>query len=171
LEIFSSTNAFNYSGTFGNLTVSAMLSPASTSSSSVVLEYADLIDGLTIGAGSGEVGTTQDEESVWVKYTMGGATMAYQRSEVDYAASTSRDEEADHYGISFAVNEDLTVSAGRQEVDFSLSGNEDEESSGISASYTMGGLTIAGHANSTDSQNGVSGQDEESKSINFAFAF
>ena len=167
----SSTNAFNYSGTFGNLTVSAMLSPASTSSSSVVLEYADLIDGLTIGAGSGEVGTTQDEESVWVKYTMGGATMAYQRSEVDYAASTSRDEEADHYGISFAVNEDLTVSAGRQEVDFSSTGVEDEESSGVSASYTMGGLTIAGHANSTDSQNGVSGQDEESKSINFAFAF
>jgi len=167
----SSTSAFNYSGTFGNLTVSAIWVPASTSSSSVVLEYADLIEGLTIGAGSGEVGTTQDEESVWVKYTMGGATMAYQRSEVDYAASTSRDEEADHYGISFAVNEDLTVSAGRQEVDFSLSGNEDEESSGISASYTMGGLTIAGHANSTDSQNGVSGQDEESKSINFAFAF
>jgi len=167
----SSTSAFNYSGTFGNLTVSAIWVPASTSSSSVVLEYADLIEGLTIGAGSGEVGTTQDEESVWVKYTMGGATMAYQRSEVDYAAATSRDEEADHYGISFAVNEDLTVSAGRQEVDFSSTGVEDEESSGVSASYTMGGLTIAGHANSTDSQNGVSGQDEESKSINFAFAF
>ena len=97
--------------------------------------------------------------------------MAWQRSEVDYSAATSRDEEGDHYGISFAVNEDLTVSAGRQEVDFSTSGNEDEESSGVSASYTMGGLTIAGHANSTDSQNGVSGQNETSKSINFAFAF
>ena len=167
----SSTSSFSYNGTFGNLTVSAMWNPASVSSSSVVLQYADLIDGLTIGAGSGEVTTTQDEESMWIKYVMGGATMAYQRSEVDYAASTSRDEEADHYGISFAVNEDLTVSAGRQEVDFSTSGNEDEESSGVSASYTMGGLTIAGHANSTDSQNGVSGQDEESKSINFAFAF
>ena len=108
-----------------------MYSPASTSSSSFVLEYADLIDGLTIGAGSGEVTTTQDEESMWIKYVMGGATMAYQRSEVDYAASTSRDEEADHYGISFAVNEDLTVSAGRQEVEFSASGKEDEESSAL----------------------------------------
>ena len=51
------------------------------------------------------------------------------------------------------------------------SSTSDQESSGISASYTMGGLTIAGHANSTDSQNGVSGEDETSKSINFAFAF
>ena len=85
--------------------------------------------------------------------------------------SRSRELEADHYGISFAVNEDLTISAGRQEVDFSGSGLEDEESSGMSASYTMGGLTIAGHANSTDSQDGASGEDEESKSINFAFAF
>ena len=57
---------------------------------------------------------------MWIKYVMGGATMAYQRSEVDYAAATSRDEESDHYGISFAVNEDLTVSAGRQEVDLVL---------------------------------------------------
>jgi outer membrane protein OmpU len=167
----SSTGSFSYNGTFGNLTVSAMWNPASVSSSSMVLQYADLIDGLTIGAGQGEVDTTQDEESVWIKYVMGGATMAWQRSEVDFSAATSRDEEGDHYGISFAVNEDLTVSAGRQEVDFSTSGNEDEESSGVSASYTMGGLTIAGHANSTDSQNGVSGQNETSKSINFAFAF
>ena len=167
----SSTGSFSYNGTFGNLTVSAMWNPASVSSSSVVLQYADLIDGLTIGAGSGEVTTTQDEESIWIKYVMGGATMAWQRSEVDFSAATSRDDQGDHYGISFAVNEDLTVSAGRQEVDFSTSGNEDEESSGVSASYTMGGLTIAGHANSTDSQNGVSGQNETSKSINFAFAF
>ena len=167
----SSTNAFNYNGTFGSLTVSAMYSPASTSSSSFVLEYADLMDGLTIGAGTGEVGTTQDEETMYVKYVMGGATIGWQRSEVDFAATATSDTEADHYGISFAVNEDLTISAGRQEVDFSGSGLEDEESSGMSASYTMGGLTIAGHANSTDSQDGASGEDEESKSINFAFAF
>ena len=167
----SSTNAFNYNGTFGSLTVSAMYSPASTSSSSVVLEYADLIDGLTIGAGTGEVGVTQDEETMYIKYVMGGATFGFQRSEVDFAAAATSATEADHYGISFAVNEDLTVSAGRQEVEFSTSGKEDEESSGVSASYTMGGLTIAGHANSTDSQDGTSGEDEESKSINFAFAF
>jgi outer membrane protein OmpU len=166
----SSTSSFAYNGTFGNITLSAFYNPASASSSSFVVQYADLIDGLTIGAGSGEVTTTQDEESMWVKYVTGGITVAWQRSEVDFSATSSNDTEADHYGISFAVNEDLTVSAGRQEVDFSGS-LEDEESSGVSMSYTMGGMTVAGHANSTDTQNGVSGEDETSKSINFAFAF
>jgi outer membrane protein OmpU len=166
----SSTSSFAYNGTFGNVTLSAFYNPAGASSSSFVVQYADLIDGLTIGAGTGEVDTTQDEESMWVKYVMGGITVGFQRSEVDYAAAATNDAESDHYGISFAVNEDLTVSAGRQEVDFSGS-LEDEESSGVSMSYTMGGLTIAGHANSTDTQDGVSSEDETSKSINFAFAF
>ena len=167
----SSTNAFAYNGTFGNVTLSAFYNPAGASSSSFVVQYADLIDGLTIGAGTGEVDTTQDEESMWVKYVMGGITVGFQRSEVDYSAATSRDEEGDHYGISFAVNEDLTVSAGRQEVDFSGSGMSDEESSGVSASYTMGGLTIAGHSNKTDNLGGTNGFNQDSKSINFAFAF
>ncbi len=167
----SSTSAFSYNGTFGGLTISAMYTPASVSSSSLVLQYADLVDGLTIGAGQGEITTTEDEESVWVKYVTGGITMAYQRSKNDYSAVGTSDEEGDHYGISFAVNEDLTVSVGRQEVDFSGSGMSDEESSGISASYTMGGLTVAGHSNKTDNLGGTSGSNQESKSINFAFAF
>jgi outer membrane protein OmpU len=167
----SSTSSFAYNGTFGNLTLSAFYNPASTSSSSFVLEYADLIDGLTIGAGTGEVTTTQDEESVWVKYVVGNITLGWQRSEVDFAAAATADTEADHYGVSFQVNEDLAVSAGRQEVDFSTSGKADEESSGVSVSYTMGGLTVAGHANSTDNQDGNESEDETSKSINFAFAF
>ena len=167
----SSTSSFAYNGTFGNLTLSAFYNPASTSSSSFVLEYADLIDGLTIGAGTGEVTTTQDEESVWVKYVVGNITLGWQRSEVDFAAAATADTEADHYGVSFQVNEDLAVSAGRQEVDFSTSGKADEESSGVSVSYTMGGLTVAGHANSTDNQDGNESEDETSKSINFSFAF
>jgi len=167
----SSTSSFAYNGTFGGLTISAFYNPASVSSSSIVLQYADLIDGLTIGAGTGEVTTTKDEESIWVKYVTGAITVGFQRSEKDYSATGTSDEDADHMGISFAVNEDLTISMGRQEVDFSGSGMSDEESSGISASYTMGGMTIAGHSNKTDSLGGTSGANEESKSINFAFAF
>jgi len=167
----SSTSSFAYNGTFGGLTVSAFYNPASVSSSSIVLQYADLVDGLTIGAGQGEVTTAEDEESMWVKYVTGGITMAYQRSKNDYAAAATSDEDGVHYGVSFAVNEDLTISVGRQEVDFSGTGMSDEVSSGVSASYTVGGMTIAGHSNKTDDQSGVSGQNEESKSINFAFAF
>ena len=47
----------------------------------------------------------------------------------------------------------------------------DEESSGISASYTMGGMTVAGVFNAVDSQNGTSGRDRTRKEISVAFAF
>jgi outer membrane protein OmpU len=164
----SSTNAFNYNGTFGNVTLSAIHSPASTSSSSIVIEYANLIDGLTIGAGEGEVGVGTDESTMYIKYVTGGITFGYQISEIDLTAA-GNDKEADHVGVSFAVNENLTVSAGKQDVEFSGAAN-DEESTGISASYTMGGLTIAGHANGTDNQNGGT-ENEDSKSVNFSFAF
>jgi outer membrane protein OmpU len=166
----SSTNSFAYNGTFGDFTLSAFYNPASTSSSSYVVEHNGLMDGLTLGIGTGEVTTTQDEETVYLKYVTGGLTFGYQRSEIDFAAAGTSDEESDHYGISFAVNENLTVSAGRQEVEFSGASKVDEESTGVSASYTMGGLTIAGHANGTDNQAGGT-ENEDSKSINFAFAF
>ena len=47
----------------------------------------------------------------------------------------------------------------------------DEESSGVSASYTMGGMTIAAVFNSTESVAGSSGTDKEFKEVSVAFAF
>ena len=70
-----------------------------------------------------------------------------------------------------AVNENLSVSYGMSTVDFETASLSDEESSGISASYTMGGMTIAGVFNAVDSQNGTSGRDRTRKEISVAFAF
>ena len=108
---------------------------------------------------------------MWVKYVTGGITVGWQRSEVDFSAAATADTEADHYGISFAVNEDLTVSAGRQEVDFEGGGKEDEESSGISASYTMGGMTLAGAMNDIDNMAGTATRDHEGYEFTLSFAF
>ena len=47
---------------------------------------------------------------------MGGVTVGYQ-TEVDIGGVGAADEEATHMGVSFAVNDDLTVSYGVQEVD------------------------------------------------------
>ena len=47
----------------------------------------------------------------------------------------------------------------------------DEESSGVSASYTVGGITIAAVFNSTDTVAGSAGTDKEFKEISVAFAF
>ena len=81
------------------------------SDSSWVVTY-QAMDGLEIGVGQGENGTTQDLQTIYAKYTMGSITVGYQMSEVDNASS-SADEDATAYSASMAVNEDLSISVGR----------------------------------------------------------
>ena len=73
--------------------------------------------------------------------------------------------------ISLAINENMSVSYGISTVDFETASLSDEESSGVSASYTMGGMTIAAVFNQTDSVAGSSGTDKEFKEVSVAFAF
>ena len=75
-----------------------------------------------------------------------------------------------HYGVSFAVNESLSVSAGRQKVEIE-SAVDDEINTGISASYTMGSITFKGGFNEVESAGGAAGSDAEVTMLNIAFAF
>ena len=65
----------------------------------------------------------------------------------------------------------MSVSYGVSTVDFETASKKDEESSGISASYTMGGITVGLVANATDTVGGTAGTDKEFKEISVAFAF
>ena len=160
-----------YNGTFGGLTVSlGWAKDSGGADSSWAVEYPDLIDGMTIGFSMGENGNTDDATSAWVKYTSGAITAAWQRSEVDYVASGTNDEESNHIGLSFAMNDNLTVSVGRQEVDMGA-GTVDEESTGVAASYTMGSMTVAAHSNKTDDVGGSSGSEDSVTEVSVAFAF
>ena len=105
-----------------------------------------------------------------IKYTMGSVTAAYQITNVDYEATGSTDQDATHMGISMAVNDDLTVSAGRQEVEFD-GGTEDEVNTGIQASYTMGSISISTAINSVKSAGGVAGTDAQASIFSASFAF
>ena len=169
----SSTKGFFYNGTFGNIGLSAGYTAntgtakSDASDKSIVVTYDNLIDGLTIGAGTGEVNSTQDEDTVWIKYVMGSVTLGFQDSSIDKIGSTA-DEDSKTIGASMAVNDNLSVSVGQQEVDI---GTGSEKSSGVSASYTMGSMTIKAYANKTDDQSGTNGEDAESKGMSVAFAF
>ena len=96
------------------------------------------------------------------------ATVGIQSSSIDKA---SADEDRLHIAASIAVNENISVSYGISTVDFETASLSDEESSGVSASYTMGGMTLAAVFNQTDSVAGTSGTDKEFKEISLAFAF
>ena len=107
------------------------------------------------------------DETIGMKYAMGGITVGYQVTEVD---KSSTDEDAVHYGASFAVNDDLTISYGRQTVELQ-SKADDEINSGFSASYTMGSMSIGAYINKTENVGGASANDDEGKGITVSIAF
>jgi outer membrane protein OmpU len=75
-------------------------------------------------------------------------------------------------GISYAVSDDFSISYGTHSVDYGDL-TSDQESTGFSASYTMGGMTIAGAVNSSDNVGGstAAADDKDSYELNLSFAF
>lgn len=143
--------------------------------SSVALVAADLVDGAEFGIGmatdvTGTSGTENDMNTVYAKYTSGAVTVGVQLSEIDKTA-TNGDIDREAAALSFAVNENLSVSWGISTVEYEDSSKVDAESTGISASYTMGGMTFGAVSNKTDSFGGTAGTDEEFTEVSISFAF
>ena len=168
-------NMLGYNYSQGNLGVSVAYvnggaggKDGGASDSSWVLTY-QAMDGLEIGVGQGENGTTQDLQTIYGKYTMGSITVGYQMSEIDNANSSS-DEDTTAYSASMAVNEDLSISVGRHSVDMGP-GTTEEVSTGVSASYVVGSTTIGFVANSTEDVAGSAGDDDSYREISVSFAF
>jgi len=167
------TNALGYSVNMMGVTLSTSYSRTGLGTeTSAVIVADDLIDGVQVGYGIGTnqaSSTSEDDLSTgWVKYTSGPATVGVQLSSIDKPAN---DIDRKAAAISFAVNESLSVSYGLSTVDFEQASKSDEESSGISASYTMGGMTIGAVMNKTDSVGGTSGTDSTYTELSVAFAF
>jgi len=135
----------------------------------------EMVEGLTIGYATAEVeestSVSNDESTLWVTYTNGPISVGYQASSVDGQTST-QDDEAVLMSISYAVTDDFSVSYGTAEVDLGSS-TTDQESKGISASYTMGGVSISVAMNTTDNVGGSTdtAHDVEGYDLNVAFAF
>ena len=134
------------------------------------VSYSGLMDGLTLVYGFFDDGDIAENDTIGIKYTMGNMTAAIQSTNVDYEATGSTDQDAIHYGVSMAINDDLTVSAGRQEVEFD-GGAEDEVNSGIQASYTMGSISYTVAMNKVESAGGTADKDAEASIFVASFAF
>ena len=136
----------------------------------------EMVEGLTIGYAQGELddttSTSIDNETLFVKYAIGGFTLGYQSSEAEGSAA-SKNDESDGWGVTNAVNENFTIGYGERDHDDDTSSAGEQNDSGISASYTMGGMTIAGHMNESDNVNGStdSTMDKESYELALTFAF
>ena len=172
------TGQWGYDVSVGSVALSASYNPRGTAQgvagdaeTGYAIVYSGLMDGLELSAAYFDDGSQAENETMGVKYTMGSVTAGYQVTSVDYEAVASTDEDATHYGISIAVNEQLSVGAGRQEIEFDGAA-DDEVNSGISASYTMGSISIGANMNTLESKGGsASAKDVEATVLNIAFSF
>ena len=155
-----------------DLSVSYNPKPAVTAAAETgySVSYSGLMDGLTLVYGVFDDGDIAENDTFGAKFTMGSVTAAIQSTNVDYEATASTDQDATHMGISMAINDDLTISAGRQEVEFD-GGTEDEVNTGIQASYTMGSISFSTAINSVESAGGTANKDAEASIFVASFAF
>ena len=138
----------------------------------------EMVEGLTIGYGFGELepntSQTIDNETLFVKYAIGGFTIGVQESEADGPTAALTDESTG-WGVSYAVNENFTIAYGERDYDDNTatagSSSSEQQDSGISASYTMGGMTIAGHMNENDNVGGSTAATNDKESYEFALTF
>jgi len=163
-----------YNITVGDVKVSAEMQKGAGTDRTFGFQYTG-VENMTLVYGQGEVNPGQtnggnDETVMGIKYSVAGATLAYMRTDVDIGGANAADEEAVHMGISFAVNDDLTVSYATQEVEITGKG-EDETNSGFGISYTMGSMSVAAYAGKTENGNGVSTADDEGKGLTLSIAF
>ena len=183
---------FGYTNTVGGATINigfsdnltgadnsdgAVLGAASSSSSSSVAVIYPVGDsGLTVYGGVGSEGQPDGKEldhtTIGAKYAFGPITVGYQVNDEDDSDSTSTttDLETQILGISFAVNENLSVSYGKMDTDKSGSAT-DQETDGVSIGYSMGGMTISAYQNEVENLAHSAGQTLEKTEILLTFAF
>lgn len=131
------------------------------------------VEGLTVGFATGDnkAATKEIENTAaYATYAMDAFTFGIQANESD-SDTANADEDFNAYSVSYAVNENLSISYGVAEIDYESTSKEDQESDGISFSYTMGSMTLSGSHNNTDNVAGTSANDRSGYELNLSFAF
>jgi len=177
----TANNSFGYvSPSMSGVTLHASYYTPSSGNASTYQDFGikmspEMVEGLEVGYAFGTseatAGTEVDESTMYVKYAIGSLTVGYQTSEFDAPTSAASDDST-MWGVSYAVSDSFSIAYNVSEFDIGGAA-DDQESSGISASYTMGGITVAGAMNSTDNIAGstatTADKDAYEMSVSFAF--
>ena len=142
------------------------------SSTAATIKYTG-IEGLTIGAGVGEDNGEGSAASVDVTvanltYAMDAFTIGWSTSESDSVTADS-DVTLTAMGVSYAVNDDLSVSLNQSTHE--IEGSSDQDSFGISASLVMGSMTLSANHNKVENVGGTEGKDRSGYAMGLSFAF
>ena len=147
----------------------------------IVLTHNALTDGLNVFAGYSEISQVASvgdriQKTVGATYAIGGATIGYQWSHDDNATTGSTTDyyENNAYGISFAVNDDLSVSYNVQDSDKVKAGSGETvnmEGTSLQVAYSVGGASIKFAESDVDNQKYSSGTNREGRTIALTLAF
>ena len=138
------------------------------------------IEGLAVGAGYGDLangGLSSDNNdehtTVFANYSVGMVTIGAQVSNIDAGEAGATDQEAEAWGISTNINENLSISYGQRDVKFVKQSANDvvEAGKGFAVAYTMGSVKIAGNANEVVHNGGTTNSNDEMVEIAVSFAF
>jgi outer membrane protein OmpU len=171
------------SGSSNNDKVSSGQSTSQGSAYDVTLVATDAItgmSGLTLGAGYGKTKSVTSansdlkDETYYATYAVGGFTLGYQMSEADLGRSTNEQKyENDGYGITFNVNDDLSVGYNHYESKQTSTTNVTAEASSIQVAYSAGGASVRimrATADNMDYSTAVN-QDRDNTVVSVALAF
>ena len=144
------------------------------SSHSIGIQYPFGDSGLTVYGGFGTEGQADgkdiDHNTVGFKYTFGPISVGAQRNdEDDSAVSSPLDLETTILGISYMINENLSVSYGQHTTQ--TSGAVDQEIDSIQAAYSMGGIAVKVQNSQGDNIANSTGKTSEKTEVAISFAF
>ena len=144
-------------------------------SRSVSVHYDNPDLGFSFGVGTSDLAPDNgsggnSETAVGAKFVTGNFTIGANHNEIDYGAAATNDIDNQHYGVSYAVNDDLTVSYAKL-TNSRDTAAQDEEITMIAASYTMGSIKFAGYIGKQASVSGVAGDDDAQKHLTMSLTF
>jgi len=180
IATITNKGTLGYAGTFSGVGVSISynpddaVAPSTTSGASKSIVLSGDVAGANVFVGMGDKATSSSNAStdltvMGFTYTAGSVTVGMQSTNIEKTAATT-DVDRMAAAVSFAVNENLSISYGISHVDFEASTN-DQEDSGFAASYTMGSMTVAAFHNSSENVGGTAATDDSVTEVSLAFAF
>jgi len=126
--------------------VSGAASSIANAGYDIGISSTSLAEGLNIFAGLSSIDREQDDQNENVMgftYAIGSFTLGYQHSKADLQG-TADAYDNDAFGVSFAVNDNLSISYGEHDSSQNQGGNNSPKlsSKSVQAAYSMGGATI-----------------------------
>jgi outer membrane protein OmpU len=134
----------------------------------------EMVPGLRVGGAVGKcedcmAGTLDRDEETWfATYTYGPLSIGYQVADEDDGTNTY---DTDVYGVSFNVNDALSVSYQYGETDGSNAAYTTAEFKGISAAYNIGPMAIKFTDNSGKHINGSATDNDDNRELNLSMSF